>query len=81
MFLYFICCLLHTYLLFTVVCALTLLILCRPLTFKQKLLMVLHGFCWPMLFFNSTRFQKTTTRIEYTIDPFDYILNHKDNNK
>ena len=81
MFFYFVYCILFNYLLFTMVCALTLLIICRPLTFKQKLLMVLHGFCWPMLFFNQDKFQKTTTRIEYMIDPFDYILNHKEDNK
>ena len=81
MFLYFVYCLLCNYLSFTAICALTLLIVCRPLTFKQKLLMVLHGFRWPMLFFNSERFRKTTTRIEYILDPFDYILNHKGDNK
>ena len=74
-------CLLFTYLLFTVVCTLTLLIVCMPLTFKQKILIVLHGFRWPILFFNQDRFQKTTTHIEYIIDPFDYILNHKEDNK
>ena len=81
MFFYFLYCLLSTYLSFTVVCALTLLIVCSPLKFKQKLLMVLHSFSWPMLCFNQDRFQKTTTRIEYLIDPFYYILNHKGDNK
>lgn len=81
MFFYFVYCLLCTYLLFTVGCALTSLIVCWPLTFKQKLLMVLHSFSWPMLLVNPDRFQKTTTRIEYIINPFDYILNHKEDNK
>ena len=81
MFFYFVYCLLFTYLSFTLVGALTGLIVCSPLTFKQKLLIVLHSFSWPMLFFNQDRFQKTTTRIEYIIDPFDYILNHKEDNK
>lgn len=81
MFFYFVYCLLFTYLSFTVVCILPLLIVCSPLTFKQKLLIVLHSFTWPMLLFNPDRFQKTTTRIEYIIDPFDYILNHKEDNK
>ena len=81
MFFYFVCCMLFTYLSFTVVCILPLLIVCSPLTFKQKLLIVLHSFTWPILFFNPDRFQKTTTRIEYIIDPFDYILNHKEDNK
>lgn len=81
MFFYFVYRLLYPYLFFTAACALALLIVCRPLTFKQKLLMVLHGFCWPMLFFNSEKFRKVTTRIEYIIDPFDYILNHKEDNK
>jgi hypothetical protein len=78
---FFVYCLLCTYLSFTVVCALPLLIICSPLTFKQKLLVVLHSFRWPILFFNPDRFQKTTTRIEYIIDPFNYILNHKEDNK
>ena len=81
MFFYFVCCMLCTYLSFTVVCSLALLIVCSPLTFKQKLLTVLHSFSWPILLFNPDRFQKTTTSIEYIIDPFDYILNHKEDNK
>ena len=81
MFVYFVYCLLFTYLSFTVVCAVVLLIICSPLTFKQKLLMVLHSFSWPMLLFNQDRLQKTTTSIEYIIDPFYYILNHKEDNK
>ena len=81
MFFYVFYCLLCTYLFFTVVCASALLIVCMPLTFKQKILIVLHGFRWPMLLFNPDIFQKTTTHIEYIIDPFDYILNHKEDNK
>ena len=79
MFFYFVYCLLCSYLVLSGVCVLTLLITCRPLTFKQQLLMTLHGFRWPMLYFNTSKFHKITTRIENIIDPFDYIKNKEDN--
>lgn len=79
MFFSFVYCLLIVYLLFTAICAITLLITCSPLTFKQELLMLLHSFRWPMLYFNPDKFHKITTRIENILDPFDYIKNNEDN--
>lgn len=78
MFFYFVYCLLCSYLVLSGICAITLLITYSPLTFKQELLMVLHGFCWPMLYFNPDRFHKISIHIKDIIDPFDYILKNKE---
>lgn len=69
MFFYFVYCLLFTYLSFTVVCILPLLIICSSLTFKQKLLMVLHSFSWPMLLFNPDRLQKQQPALNILLIP------------